>query len=100
LIAHIVAQGNLAGNDWWTSKAGIYHLCAGGSTSWAGFAQAIFDTAALEKKPSVESIPAHEYPVPAKRPANSRMTCEKLNATFGLQAPQWEDALRLCIQET
>ncbi|MEM5386452.1 dTDP-4-dehydrorhamnose reductase [Paraburkholderia phymatum] len=99
LVAHIVAQGHAAGTEWWASKSGVYHLTAGGSTSWAGFAQAIFDMAELEKKPSVESIPASEYPVPAKRPSNSRMSCEKLAASFGVQVPQWDDALRLCIGE-
>ncbi|SAL38919.1 dTDP-4-dehydrorhamnose reductase [Caballeronia turbans] len=99
LVAHITAQGVVGGQDWWKSRAGVYHLCAGGSTSWAGFAQAIFDLAALEKKPVVESIPASEYPTPAKRPANSRMSCDKLAQTFGLQVPQWDEALRLCLTE-
>jgi dTDP-4-dehydrorhamnose reductase len=99
LVAHIAAQGLPAGKDWWTEKSGIYHLSAGGSTSWAGFAEAIFDLAALEKKPSVEAIPASEYPVPAKRPANSRMSCEKLAEVFGLKVPQWDEALRLCVGE-
>ncbi len=97
LVAHIAAQGLAGGNDWWQPKAGVYHLCAGGVTSWAGFARAIFDYAGLDKKPSVEAIPASEYPTPAKRPANSRMSCDKLAAAFGLQVPEWDDALRLCL---
>jgi dTDP-4-dehydrorhamnose reductase len=100
LVAHIAAQANVAGDDWWASKAGVYHLTAGGSTSWAGFAQAIFDIAALEKKPSVEAILASEYPTPAKRPANSRMSCDKFAAAFGIRVPQWDDALRLCLGES
>ena len=99
LVAHIAAQGVAEGNDWWSAKAGVYHLCAGGSTSWAEFARTIFDVAALEKKPVVEPIPASEYPTPAKRPSNSRMSCAKLEAAFGLQVPQWDDALRLCLAE-
>jgi dTDP-4-dehydrorhamnose reductase len=99
LVAHIAAQGLVAGGEWWTEKSGVYHLSAGGSTSWAGFAEAIFDLAALEKKPTVEAIPASEYPTPARRPANSRMSCEKLAQVFGLQVPQWDEALRLCIGE-
>jgi dTDP-4-dehydrorhamnose reductase len=99
LVAYVAAQGSAAGNDWWASKAGVYHLTSGGSTSWAGFAQAIFDTAALEKKPSVQAIPASEYPTPARRPANSRMSCEKLASAFGVRVPQWDEALRLCLAE-
>jgi dTDP-4-dehydrorhamnose reductase len=64
VAAHIAAQGLSAGNDWWDEKSGIYHLSAGGSTSWAGFAQAIFDLSALEKRPVVEAIPASGRPIP------------------------------------
>jgi dTDP-4-dehydrorhamnose reductase len=99
LVAHIAAQGLPAGNDWWAEKAGLYHLSAGGYTSWAGFAEAIFDLAALEKKPAVEAILAIEYPVPAKRPANSRMSCAKLAEAFDLQVPDWDQALQLCLAE-
>jgi dTDP-4-dehydrorhamnose reductase len=75
----------------------VYHLTAAGSTSWAGFAQAIFYHSLLEKKPLVKPIPAVSFPTPAARPANSRMSNEKLFATFGVKAPEWDDALRLCI---
>ncbi|MGI4816317.1 MAG: dTDP-4-dehydrorhamnose reductase [Janthinobacterium lividum] len=99
LVAHISAQGLASDAGWWTEKAGVYHLSAAGSTSWAGFAQAIFDAAELSAKPIVEAIPASEFPVPAKRPANSRLSCDKLRATFGIQAPDWHGALLQCIGE-
>ena len=99
LVAHVVAQGLSADADWFREKSGVFHLTAGGSTSWAGFAEAIFDNAALAHKPIVHAIPASEYPVPAKRPSNSRMSCEKLFANFGLRALAWDEALRLCIAE-
>lgn len=69
----------------------------GGSTSWHGFASAIFDRAGLDKTPRVLPIPATDYPTPAKRLVNSRMSNDKLEQVFGLRAPLWDDALRLCM---
>ncbi|WP_373320966.1 dTDP-4-dehydrorhamnose reductase [Paraburkholderia flagellata] len=98
--SHIVAQG-LAAHDaaWWAQRSGIYHFTASGSTSWYGFAQAIFASALGELAPKAVPIPASDYPVPAKRPANSRLALGKLNQTFGLSMPAWDDALRLCLSE-
>src|SRR3984957_707326 len=99
LSAGILAQALVAPGDWWSRNSGVYHLTASGSTSWAGFAQAIFDHSVLEKKPLVKPIPAAWYPTPAARPANSRMSNDKLLRTFGVKAPDWEQGLRLCMTE-
>ncbi|WP_250502568.1 dTDP-4-dehydrorhamnose reductase [Caballeronia sp. AZ7_KS35] len=85
------------GGDWWRRNSGIYHLTASGATSWHGFAEAIFRLSSLEKQPKVNPIPASAYPVPAVRPTNSRMSNEKLLRTFGLKAPEWDQALRLSL---
>ncbi|CAB3970164.1 dTDP-4-dehydrorhamnose reductase [Burkholderia aenigmatica] len=101
MTAHVVAQA-LAANDapaWWASRSGVYHLTAGGETSWHGFASAIVELAALESRPLVVPIPSSEYPTPAVRPPNSRLSNEKLLRTFGLAAPDWRDALALCLAE-
>ncbi|AXE99356.1 dTDP-4-dehydrorhamnose reductase [Paraburkholderia hospita] len=97
---HIIAQ-SLAANDagWWLERSGIYHLTAAGETSWHGFAKAILDMAMGEKTPNVIPIGTSDYPVPAKRPANSRMSHRKLSDTFGLTLPDWQDALRLCMAD-
>jgi dTDP-4-dehydrorhamnose reductase len=97
LSSNVLSQALADTGDWWTRNSGVYHLTASGSTSWQGFAQAIFNNSTLEKKPSVKPIPAASYPTPAARPANSRMSNEKLLATFGVKAPEWEDALRICL---
>jgi dTDP-4-dehydrorhamnose reductase len=98
LTANVLAQSLRGGDEWWAGNSGVYHLTAGGSTSWHGFAQAIFDESNLAKKPIVEPIPATAYTTPAARPANSRMSNEKLAASFGLRAPDWRDTLRLCME--
>jgi dTDP-4-dehydrorhamnose reductase len=95
--AHIVAQaaGARHAQDWWQEKGGLYHLTAQGQTTWAGFTEAILANAKLSKKPIVTAITTEEYPLPAKRPGNSVISCEKLISTFcGL--PAWEHALELC----
>ncbi len=99
LTAHVVA-GALAAVDaaeWWHARSGTYHLCSSGATSWHGFASAIFELAELERRPDVLPISASEYPAPAKRPTNSRMSGDKLEMTFGLRAPDWKEALALCL---
>jgi dTDP-4-dehydrorhamnose reductase len=95
--AHIVVQALNAQDPhaWWREKTGLYHLTAQGQTTWAGFTEAILANAVLSKKPIVTAITTQEYPLPAKRPSYSVISCEKLITTFcGL--PTWENSLRLC----
>ncbi|WP_028202136.1 dTDP-4-dehydrorhamnose reductase [Paraburkholderia nodosa] len=98
--SHIVAQGAAADDiDWWVRRSGVYHLTSAGATSWHGFAEAMFAAAMGVEAPTVLPIPASDYPTPAKRPANSRMSLNKLTEVFGLRMPDWHDALRLCLAE-
>ncbi len=79
---------------------GSYHLCAGGQTSWHGFAQAIVDSLppAERRCTGVDAIPTSAYPTPARRPACSVLACDKLQRTFGLALPAWEDQLKLVLE--
>ncbi|CAD6542065.1 dTDP-4-dehydrorhamnose reductase [Paraburkholderia sabiae] len=96
--AHVLAQAAAAdGEQWWREYSGVYHLTAGGVTSWHGFAEAIFELSSLQKKPAVKPIPASAYPTPASRPTNSSMSNDKLAAAFGVRAPDWREALQLCM---
>ncbi|WP_155630768.1 dTDP-4-dehydrorhamnose reductase [Burkholderia cepacia] len=98
--AHIVAQGRASNDaDWWARRSGVYHFTSAGATSWCGFAEAIFATAKVSPVPQVVPIASSEYPTPAMRPANSRLALGKLSATFGLQMPDWREALALCLGE-
>lgn len=98
--SHIVTQA-LAADDagWWAQRSGVYHFTSAGATSWHGFAEAIFAHAMGERAPKVLPIPASDYPVPAKRPSNSRLSHDKLTEAFGLRLPDWADALKLCLSE-
>lgn len=101
LLADLTAQA-LAQLIWRNpadSPSGIYHLTAAGETSWHGFAQAILRGGVsrrltLRLKPeAVRPIPTMEYPLPAKRPANSRLDTMRFRQTFGLTLPHWQSGL-------
>ena len=79
------------------SLSGIYHFTCAGSTSWHGFARAIFDaflTPEQKNRLTVEPIPASAYPTPAQRPSNSLLSNVKLTAAFQLALPDWRTALQ------
>jgi len=101
MSANVLSQAIAGSEDdaqgWWDAHSGIYHMTASGSTSWYGFADAIFELADAAKRPVVKPIPAASYPSPAARPANSRMSNDKLASAFGIRAPEWRDALSLCL---
>ena len=101
--AHIVSTLDAAKRnagidlDQWQSKSGIYHLTAQGHTSWHGFAETIVAHWSTERKPAVIPIATKDYPTPARRPANSVLSCQKLTETF-CQLPKWDGALSLCLE--
>jgi len=78
---------------------GLFHLTSAGSVSWHGFTQAILELTAQmrERNPILTAIPSSEYPQLAKRPLNSRLSCDLLDQSAGLRLPDWHDALRLCL---
>jgi len=100
MTAQMVVQGlreNGLHDDFWQANGGIYHLTSTGQTSWHGFTQAILERAAQPRRPVVHPISTAEYPLPATRPAYSILSGAKLARTFGLSAPDWQDALDLCL---
>lgn len=85
-----------------TDWSGLYHMTCADSTSWFGFAQAIFTRAAAKlssKTPELTPIPSEAYPTPAKRPRNSVLSNEKLAQRFGVQLASWSTALDAVIDE-
>jgi len=85
--------------------AGTYHLVAQGETSWHGYAQYVVKTAkdigvSLKAGPEeVYPIPTEAYPLPAKRPLNSRLSVSKLTRTFRVRLPDWRDHVRRVVRE-
>ena len=74
-----------------TFPSGVYHLTNSGFTTWAEFAQTILPQV------KVIGIPTREYPTPAKRPSNSRLSLQKFIQTFGLEPRAWQSALKDCL---
>ena len=82
-------------------KFGTYHFAGAGSTSWAGFAQAVMELAPPDGRPAppVVPIPAAGFPRPAQRPANSVLRCDKIGRLFGIAPRPWRDALAEVARE-
>ncbi len=92
-----VIQGILGGQFGDSASwAGLYHMTCSGSTSWFGFADAIFTRASEllgARSPTLTPILTSGYPTAAQRPLNSILSNEKLRARFGVELASWESAL-------
>lgn len=81
---------------------GFYHYCGEPKTSWANFAEAIFDAA--KKGTCVTHIPGASYPTKAKRPEYSVLNCEKILADYGISQSDWHadllDVVKSLEEET
>jgi dTDP-4-dehydrorhamnose reductase len=102
VTAHILANGRPGPNSAW-KHCGLYHLVAAGAVSWFGFAQAILAEAKSRDPalhlPGLVPISTGEYPLPARRPANSRLDPSRLSAMFGVTSPDWRIMLKQCMDE-
>ncbi len=85
--------------------AGIYHLAAAGETTWNGYARHVIDTARhLRPEPAlavreVAAVPTSAFPTPARRPHNSRLDTTRLQQTFGLRLPAWQQGVDRMLTE-
>ena len=102
LIADITAQA-IPQTVADSMKTGVYHLVASGETSWFGYANYVFEQArvfglelAVQK---VNPIPTMAYPTPATRPHNSRLNNQKLQQTFRLNLPHWQEGVKRILAE-
>ncbi len=107
----LIVRATLAALDRWQAAdasrrkqlVGIHHLVASGSTTWHGFATAIFDAAnkrgLLAPAPRVVSISSAEFPTPAQRPASSLLDNTGFTETFDFVLPDWRDGLTRVIDQ-
>lgn len=88
--AMILAASRMA-SDRDEKYRGIFHLTGSGEANWADFAREIFRAAEGHGRKPVEviSITSDQYPSPVKRPANSRLSGEKLERVYGIVLPDW-----------
>jgi dTDP-4-dehydrorhamnose reductase len=110
LVAHIVRETEHTAAEQGTTpakilqaKQGVYHAVSAGETTWFGFAEE-FLRIAREALPhdrfaTLKPIATAEYPTPARRPANSRLSCERLRRNLGFTMPAWQDATAAVVAE-
>lgn len=82
------------------SAEGIFHFANSGATTWAGFAEAVFEHARARSWPAaaVTRITTAEFPTAAPRPQNSRLDMSKYAALIAPPRP-WQEALTLCMKQ-
>lgn len=107
----LIVRGTLVALEAWIKAAGdergelegIHHLVASGTTTWHGFAVAIFDEALrrglIAKKPTVTAIGTADFPTPAKRPAYSVLENTDFQEQFGFVLPGWQQGLHDVMDE-
>ena len=85
--------------------AGLYHLVAGGETNWNLYAKYVLDQAQKAQSAikivakEVVPVPTSAFPTPAVRPHNSRLNTTKLQTTFGLTLPHWQQGVARMLYE-
>nr|MDP2191981.1 dTDP-4-dehydrorhamnose reductase [Rhodoferax sp.] len=100
VTAHAIRQAMEQPQD-----AGLYHLAASGETTWNGYAKHVI-AQAERVRPAIKivanevaPVPASAFPTPARRPQNSRLNTGKLQATFGLCLPPWQQGVDRMLAE-
>jgi dTDP-4-dehydrorhamnose reductase len=101
LAAAILGIAARLADGWQDEFTGVYHAAGTGSTTWHGLACAVFEEAGPygHKVPAVDAIRTEDWPTPARRPADSRLDCEKLARIFGVRQPEWRDGVRRVVGE-
>jgi len=85
---------------WQTQYNGVTHLAGPEEITWCTFARRILEASEAKRNHpvDVDAITTAEYPTPARRPANSRLCCDRLASVFGVHLPPLELSLQQCIQ--
>ncbi len=86
-------------------RSGLYHLVAGGETSWHGYASHVIAQARAMRPErawtvgEIAPVPSSAFPTPAKRPLNSRLDTRRLQQAFGLTLPHWQRGVDRLLAE-
>ena len=87
------------------SLSGTYHLVASGVTTWFDYANHVLGlntqggfALGLAVK-EVAPVPSTAFVSAAKRPHNSRLSTAKLQQTFGLTLPAWQQGVNRMLAE-
>jgi dTDP-4-dehydrorhamnose reductase len=96
VTATAIGQVGLAGNE---ALAGLYHLAAGGETTWHQYASHVVGRAKALRPDlpwavkDIAPVPSSAFVTAARRPHNSRLDTRKLQAAFGIHLPDWQQGV-------
>ncbi len=101
-----MCEGQAGGGDLHAAVGelgGLYHAAGSGYTTWFEFASEAV-AMAKRREPGVsfaklEPITTAQFPTAARRPANSRMSCARLEERLGWQMMDWQESLREVMAE-
>jgi dTDP-4-dehydrorhamnose reductase len=105
VTAHVIRQVMLGQPGGDVALAGIYHLVAGGYTTWHAYAKHVVSLAEYAQPAikivanEIRAVPTSAFPTPARRPHNSRLDTTKLQTTFDLSLPQWQEGVKRMLSE-
>ena len=101
IAAAILTMAQRVAGGWDDRFGGVTHLAGPDAVTWCEFARRI--VAGLAERtgrgPLVEAISSADYPTPARRPANSRLSTQKLASQFGLRLPPLDSSLQACLDQ-
>jgi dTDP-4-dehydrorhamnose reductase len=108
LIADVTAQAirRTTSSQLPDIPSGIYHLAAGGETTWFDYANHVLaqarktSSAMLLRASTVEPVLSKAFATPARRPHNSRLCTAKLQTTFDLALPHWHQGVDRMLAES
>lgn len=84
-----------------TGVYGTFHFGGAPAITWFGFARAVFDEARARglRAPELVPITTAEYPLRAKRAANSELDCTAIRRAYGIEQPSWRTGLAAVLDE-
>jgi dTDP-4-dehydrorhamnose reductase len=99
--AILILAKNLTRDDVLSEMYGTFHLCGGGRTSWAGFAEEIFRISRACGGPSarVKGISSAEFSTMALRPKNSCLCTDRIEKLHGIALPDWRQSLAIVVPQ-
>ena len=100
VTAHAIRHLQQSSDD-----GGLYHCVASGTTNWYQYAKYVLEHASRAepaikiKATGIDPVPTSAFPTPAQRPHNSRLDTTKLQRTFGLTLPHWQQGVARMLNE-